>query len=1118
MNSLVNVETVPVLATPDKCTGCGACANVCSRSAITLQWNEEGFLSPVVNTAACVHCGMCSKTCPVLDSQEKFSHLPMERANAYGGWHKERATRQASSSGGIFTALAENIINKGGVVFGVAQRDDLTAEFVGISTVEELSRLRGSKYTQAEVGTCYRDVKVTLKAGKWVLFSGTPCQVAGLLAYLRVPYPQLITCDIACHGVPSRHLYDSYLRLKEIKAGSPITSVKFRVKQPNWQNFSVRTEYTAADSTETVHGVDEYMRGFLSDCCLNQACYTCNWGAPHRSDITLADYWGVQQTHPAWNADAGVSIIYANTDIGQALLDECSHVLELFRENDENLRIASTYNGGLMSRDDMYQPKRRLRFLDDLQKDELPVALKKHLCDTINKPRKDVAILGMWMTCNYGAVFTTHALYRVIESMGLDPILLDVSVGNDARYRDENTVFRRFIATEKLQKSPYIDVSQLSEWNDKADTFLVGSDQVWRYEYMRESVSAFFLNFVQGGKRRIAYGSSFGIETAEYPAEVMAEAAACLQCFDGVSSREQSGINILRNQFSVDSTFVLDPVFLRSAEDWSSSAARAERKPTGKYVLSYILDPTPDKRAMLLHLKEREELPLINMVDAQFDFEGKKAALNLPDVIENLTLEEWLYHVMHCSHFITDSFHGVCFALIFNKPFTCIANAKRGYPRFTSLLELTGQMGRMVPEHAVPGMLDNMSDTDWVQVNRALDAEKLQSLQWLRDALFGIQNGQRVQSSMLLHHINTHVEKSKKFRDESREIVDNMVCWLNRLRMEVKLQGGDEESFNVSGVESMQCSSPEWLCRGGHGVMLIGETGEYTLCITIKKSGRLELYFHGIEVRGRSGRIPCRVDVVSLRIDGKEHGYHEVWHDEAYITQFEVSAGQTITIEINSRPHLHTNEEMMQLLEAYYPHASWKPDYRNQILSLLQSRFAAQRNVSLPELYIQTKEHKKELQSLQTEYDILLRGLDSLKSTSAEDYSSLTSQLDKLYQTSIKQTNTIAKLTDVVEEQKQIINIQRENLDRLKTRIQESERAQEQVQERTRMALDDSLRIQHLIILVPRLKRQYQLLRLKKIFSFGNKRQRYKQKIKAIKSIIRQYNELLRQARRQETI
>lgn len=746
------VQIPPTLASADKCTGCGACANVCPRNAITLPWNEDGFRAPVVDTDACVGCGACTKICPVLDTETRYSHEPLEQSVVYSGWHTDVAIRRASSSGGVFSALAERIIEQGGVVFGVEQRDDISAGYISVDTVQDLQKLRCSKYVQAEVGTIYRRVRDVLKSGKRALFAGTPCQVAGLISFLRKPHPLLITCDIACHGVPSHHLHRNYINELTTQAGSPISGLNYRDKKVSWLKYGIKVDYERAATQFLDRKNDPYMRMFLSDGCLNLSCYTCNWSHPRRSDITLADYWGVQRAHPEWNTTAGVSIVYVNTVAGQEFLLQCGNSLQLQEENAKGQAIARVSNGGLSLRK-MYYPQRRRRIIDDLKTKSLPVVVKSHLCSDGLRLRKDVAIMGMWMSCNYGAVFTSFALYRIIESMGLDPILLDVSATMREQCRDPKTVFRQFIKTEGLQTSPCIGVEQLPEWNDRVDTFLVGSDQVWRHRYMGAKVLAYFLNYAQGLKRHIAYGPSFGTETADYPSERLAEAAACLQCFDGVSSRERQGVDILRNQFGIDATFVLDPVFLHPADKWNISAERAERKPEGSYITTYILDPTPDKRAMLEHISKRLDTPLLNMLDAQVDFEAKKAELGLPNVVENLTLEEWLYNIKNCTHFVTDSFHGLCFALIFNKPFTCIANTRRGFARFTSILELANLMDRLVPEHAPVDALDNMSPIDWDAVNGILDSERERSRQWLHDALFAPRNPLRVQAGLLLNQI-----------------------------------------------------------------------------------------------------------------------------------------------------------------------------------------------------------------------------------------------------------------------------------------------------------------------------------------------------------------------------
>ncbi len=1122
-----NSKVLPELAPSDICTGCGACANACSRNAISMQWNVDGFLSPVVDADACVHCGMCSRSCPALDSENRFTHIPLTEARVFAGWHKEPMKRHASSSGGIFTALAEVIIKKGGIVFGVEQRDDLSAGFASIDTIEELARLRGSKYTQAETGYIYREVRAFLNAGKVVLFSGTPCQVAGLLAYLRKPHPNLVTCEVACHGVPTRYLYTSYLKLNQTMAGSPITGVKFREKTPNWQNFSVNVEYASASSTEAMHRNDYYMRGFLSDCVLNQACYTCRCSSPRRADITLADYWGVSKAHPDWNVDDGVSIMYANSQAGLALVDECKGALELIEETPENHDIARKHNGGLRNRI-MHYPLRRERIINDLKQETLPVVIKKHLCGSGTQVRKDVAIMGMWMTCNYGAVYTTHALYRVIESMGLDPVLLDISASMNARYRDENTLFRRYIAAEKLQKSPSMSLEQLAEWNDRADTFLVGSDQVWRYEYRREGVLAFFLNFVQGGKRRIAYGSSFGIETAEYPTAVMSEAAACLQCFDAVSSREHSGVNTLRNQFNIESTFVLDPVFLLSAEKWSKSAARAERKPEGQFVLSYILDPTPDKRAMLLHVQEREGLPLINMVDAQFDFEGKKAALGLPGVVEDLTLEEWLYNVEHCSHFVTDSFHGVCFALIFNKPFTCIANVKRGYPRFPSLLELTEQMGRMVQEHAKPEELDCLPPTNWQKVNEILDLERDRSRKWLQDALFGERAPWHQQAGALLHHINQRTEILKKelskvVGEGTKTTPDTAVEKLCQFRFEITHTSKNNHCFEIRGTDGMRISSPAWLCRSGYGKMLVGSTGSYTLQVTIHESGRLGLTFRGVDIRGKSGRIPVWVDITRLLIDSNNYGAHEVWHDKGFTLKLDVTAGQVITIDLTTQPHLHSDGELQQLLDALYPESGLSVPERVELLSEIQNRVAGMRGVSLISLFQgMAKKHAQvdalnaQCSSTQQECKEFCNTLSSVEKYISEQRKMIAEQGSELIALREKFHATETELLTTQRERASLLVKQSEaertlaavkcELMKQDAQAKENSRVLAEAQEK----LKKVLRCQQLNALMPRLWWQYQLLRVIKTFSFGKKRQHAKNELKKVRTLIHEFRKTVR--------
>ncbi len=320
------------ISTPKNCTGCGLCANVCSQDAIRMEWSKEGFLVPQVDTVKCVNCGLCVKQCIALEEKSGYSD-DINSVIAYGGWNKDTKIHINSSSGGIFTALAENVIQQGGVVFGVVWRDKVTAVFDKAETEGELSKMRGSKYTPAVPGYVYRDVKTELQTRRQVLFSGTPCQVRALKKYLRKPYDNLLTVDIVCHGAPSHLILEKYIAEDEARSGKSIDHISFRDKPEGWQRFHVTRHYTNGTTASCPLDQDAYMRLFLCDKALNKVCYNCPYAhIPRQGDITLGDYWGVQNHHPDWPLDKGISAILANSDKGKSTLESIKGQLDLRNE------------------------------------------------------------------------------------------------------------------------------------------------------------------------------------------------------------------------------------------------------------------------------------------------------------------------------------------------------------------------------------------------------------------------------------------------------------------------------------------------------------------------------------------------------------------------------------------------------------------------------------------------------------------------------------------------------------------------------------------------------------------------------------------------------------------
>lgn len=302
---------------PELCTGCTACRHSCPQSAITMQVDGEGFLRPIIREEACVDCGLCAGVCPVLE-QTDLSHSPV----AYAVMNKDAAVRAESSSGGLFTLLAETVLERGGVVFGAAFDDALDVVHTVVKSKEELAKLRGSKYVQSRLGHSFQQVKEYLDNGTPVFFSGTPCQVEGLHRYLRKPYDHLITQDMICHGVPSPMAWRKYVQGQEKKYGAKIGDVSFRYKLPSWRRYSLRMQFSNGKTYTATRSQDPFMRSFLQDLTLRPSCYRCAFKKVSRvSDVTLADFWGIQDCLPDLDDDRGTSLVICHTEKAGALFE-----------------------------------------------------------------------------------------------------------------------------------------------------------------------------------------------------------------------------------------------------------------------------------------------------------------------------------------------------------------------------------------------------------------------------------------------------------------------------------------------------------------------------------------------------------------------------------------------------------------------------------------------------------------------------------------------------------------------------------------------------------------------------------------------------------------------------
>ena len=291
------------------CCGCSSCVQSCPKKCITLRQDGEGFHYPSVDEASCIGCGKCEKACPMLHEEEK-----REPEGTFAAVNPDEAVRLHSSSGGIFSLLSEYVIGRGGVVFGAAFNEKWEVVHGYSETLGGLAAFRGSKYVQSRIGTAYSDAERFLKDGRLVLFSGTPCQIAGLRRYLGKGYGNLLAVDFICHGVPSPGIFNEYLDVKSRKG--KITGVNFRDKAAGWKTYSVTFEYAGADSgrDSCVYNKDPYMIGFLSNLTLRPSCYDCRFREGRSgSDITLGDFWGINKIRPDLDDDKGLSLVTVRT-------------------------------------------------------------------------------------------------------------------------------------------------------------------------------------------------------------------------------------------------------------------------------------------------------------------------------------------------------------------------------------------------------------------------------------------------------------------------------------------------------------------------------------------------------------------------------------------------------------------------------------------------------------------------------------------------------------------------------------------------------------------------------------------------------------------------------------
>lgn len=741
------------LCEPEICTACGACVNICPKDALRLTAKDGEPYRVELDEAACVHCGRCSKVCPQMNPQPK-SNRP--KPDCYAVCASDEI-RRASSSGGVFTLLAEEVLAGGGKVFGCAYGEDLMPRQVCIASREELNRLQKSKYTQSDTGRSFREAKTCLERGETVLFTGLPCQITGLKAYLGKAYDNLYTMDIVCSGTAPAGIYRQYLAGLEAQYGKKIAGLDFRDKRNGWGCGHLVLKF--ADGTEANENPNPYMQALIQGYFRQGACLNCTSATfPRPADITAGDFWNLEKYDPKLCNPLGTSLVTLNSDKGTALFEAAC------RRNPPVQCAPVPFDFTRRSNwfTDRRTPHEKAgRFKELLIRHDVRTAYEMTRSD-----HYDVCVVGNWSGYNYGAHLTQYALYRTLTDEGYSVLMLEKP--NKAPYRPQETprLFRENPYPVYALAPLYEGLWDMLELNRRVESFVVGSDQLWNYNLFGHSMEFYALEFVKRHKNKVSYATSFGdVGYDGFPAAARKKFVSLLKRFDSISVRESSGVETCR-RMGIKAEWALDPVFLCKREHFTALAEKSRLNLPEHYLFAYMVHPEKRTIKMLGKIAREKGLEVLCTADAM---RKEKVPGVRVRYLDKVKVEDWLKLLLHSDCVIADSFHAYAFSLIFEKQIVPVY-ADSVYEH--RVRDLSRRLGCPAPqiieeneEYDAASVL-NRSAIDYRSVNARLDEEREKCRRWLREAIDGGGQGIRDPEG------DSHWKEDLRFKTYENEISD----------------------------------------------------------------------------------------------------------------------------------------------------------------------------------------------------------------------------------------------------------------------------------------------------------------------------------------------------------
>ena len=558
----------------------------------------------------------------------------------YAVQNKHKEITLKSGSGGMFYAISKYVLNKKGTIYGASFMNDFrNVEIIRVDSLKDIDKLLTSKYLLSSVKNSFSLVKKDLDESRLVLFSGLPCQIHALKAFLKQDYDNLLCVEIVCHGTLSSTIWNDYL--DSIKsADKKITSINMRDKRFGWNDYGMSIKYDDNSEFFEKHQDNKYMKAFLSDKYLNKSCYDCKFKNEYsKADLSIGDFWGATKDNTSFEKSLGINVVVTHTEKGLEILNN----LEDIDKKELTKELASKWNGGMSNKINV-----------------TPATYDKSIFNKSNK----IGILTLNFNDNIGGVLQSYALQKFLG----DNFYSATTIQSHDYWHHLSFVKKLKIKT----------VTNFSNIRYDFDSYIVGSDQVWRRDFISgkwaecwKSWRPLFLDFAKDWNvNKIAYSASYGTDEFKFN-DVITEVKQCLNKFDAISMREIDATNHIKKLTDRNDVInTCDPTMLLKKEDYISICKNIPNKESDLF--AYILDK-----------------------NVQIDNIICKANVKKMTLKQN-SVEDWLACYRDCKCVVTDSYHGVVFSIIFNKPFICVYNKGRGMSRFNTLIELFNIKDRFV--------------------------------------------------------------------------------------------------------------------------------------------------------------------------------------------------------------------------------------------------------------------------------------------------------------------------------------------------------------------------------------------------------------------------------------